>query len=52
MMQQTDLSATAPRSFSRRLRRRVARGVALCAMGSWVLLAIVPVVVVILELGR
>ncbi|MBB2198154.1 hypothetical protein [Gluconacetobacter dulcium] len=35
---------------SRRVRQRVAHWVATCAMGAWVLLAIVPVVVVIMAI--
>ncbi|MBB2201335.1 hypothetical protein [Gluconacetobacter tumulisoli] len=39
------------RSSGRRLRQRVAHVVATCAMGAWVLLAVVPVVVVIMAIG-
>ncbi|MBB2204768.1 hypothetical protein [Gluconacetobacter takamatsuzukensis] len=35
---------------SRRMRQRIAQWVATCAMGAWVLLAVVPVVVVIMAI--
>jgi hypothetical protein len=49
------VQAPAPRGghfvSSRRLRQRLAQWVATCAMGAWVLLAIVPVVVVIMAIN-
>ncbi|WP_323991343.1 hypothetical protein [Nguyenibacter sp. L1] len=38
-------------SASRRTKQRVGQIVATCAMGAWVLLAVVPVVVVIMAIG-